>query len=58
MSASSSRTSRRAATWAAKTLGEFIFCTDEEQRAINEQRVNYDYLWRILEAVRPDEGSG
>ena len=24
----------------------------------NEQRVNYDYLWRILEAVRPDEGNG
>ncbi len=41
-----------------ETLGEFIFCTDEEQRAINEQRVNYDYLWRILEAVRPDEGNG
>ena len=41
-----------------ETLGEFIFCTDEEQRAINEQRVNYEYLWRILEAVRPDEGSG
>jgi hypothetical protein len=40
-----------------ETLGEFIFCTEEEQRAINEQRVNYDYLWRILEAVRPHEGS-
>jgi hypothetical protein len=40
-----------------ETLGEFIFCTEEEQRAINEQRVNYDYLWRILEAVRPQEGS-
>jgi hypothetical protein len=40
-----------------ETLGEFIFCTEEEQRAINEQRVNYEYLWRILEAVRPHEGS-
>lgn len=40
-----------------ETLGEFIFCTEEEQRAINEQRVNYEYLWRILEAVRPEEGS-
>jgi len=38
-----------------ETLGEFIFSTDDEQRAINEQRVNYDYLWRILEAVRPAE---
>jgi diadenosine tetraphosphate (Ap4A) HIT family hydrolase len=38
-----------------ETLGEFIFSTPEEQRAINEQRVNYDYLWRILEAVRPSE---
>jgi hypothetical protein len=40
-----------------ETLGEFIFCTEEEQRAINEQRVNYEYLWRILEAVRPQEDS-
>ncbi len=38
-----------------ETLGEFIFSTDDEQRAINEQRVNYDYLRRILEAVRPSE---
>ncbi|HSN77082.1 MAG TPA: DUF4922 domain-containing protein [Anaerolineae bacterium] len=38
-----------------ETLGEFIFSTPDEQRAINEQRVNYDYLWRILEAVRPAE---
>jgi hypothetical protein len=38
-----------------ETLGEFIFSTDDEQRAINEQRVNYDYLGRILEAVRPSE---
>lgn len=38
-----------------ETLGEFIFSTPEEQRAINEQRVNYDYLWRILEAVKPAE---
>lgn len=38
-----------------ETLGEFIFSTEDEQRAINEQRVNYDYLWRILEAVRPHE---
>lgn len=38
-----------------ETLGEFIFSTADEQRAINEQRVNYDYLWRILEAVRPAE---
>jgi hypothetical protein len=34
-------------------LGEFILSTPDEQRAIAEQRVNYDYLWRILEAVRP-----
>jgi hypothetical protein len=38
-----------------ETLGEFIFSTADEQRAINEQRVTYDYLWRILEAVRPSE---
>lgn len=38
-----------------ETLGEFILCTDEEYRAINEQRVDYDYLWRILEAVSPHE---
>lgn len=38
-----------------ETLGEFIFSTPDEQRAINEQRVTYDYLWRILEAVRPSE---
>lgn len=38
-----------------ETLGEFIFSAPDEQRAINEQRVNYDYLWRILEAVRPAE---
>jgi hypothetical protein len=38
-----------------ETLGEFIFSTPDEQRAINEQRVNYDYLWRILEAVKPAE---
>ncbi len=38
-----------------ETLGEFILSTPDEQRAINEQRVNYDYLWRILEAVRPAE---
>ena len=40
-----------------ETLGEFIFSTEDEQRAINEQRVNYDYLWRILEAVRPHESA-
>ncbi len=39
-----------------ETLGEFILCTEDELRAIREQRVNYDYLWRILEAVRPPEG--
>ena len=39
-----------------ETLGEFILCTEDEHRAIREQRVNYDYLWRILEAVRPPEG--
>jgi uncharacterized protein YdhG (YjbR/CyaY superfamily) len=38
-----------------ETLGEFIFSTPDEQRAINEQRVTYDYLWRILEAVKPSE---
>lgn len=36
-----------------EVLGEFILSTPDEQRAIAEQRVNYDYLWRILEAVRP-----
>jgi hypothetical protein len=39
-----------------ETLGEFILCTEDEHRAIREQRVNYEYLWRILEAVRPPEG--
>ena len=39
-----------------ETLGEFILCTEDEQRAIRDQRVNYDYLWRILEAVKPPEG--
>lgn len=41
-----------------ETLGEFIFSTPDEQRAINEQRVSYDYLWRILEAVKPSEDGG
>ncbi len=41
-----------------ETLGEFIFSTADEQRAINEQRVTYDYLWRILEAVKPSEEGG
>lgn len=40
-----------------ETLGEFILCTEEEYQAINAQRVDYDYLWRILEAVRPHEAS-
>lgn len=36
-----------------EALGEFIFCTESENQAINEQRVDYKYMWRILEAVRP-----
>lgn len=41
-----------------ETMGEFIFSTEDEQRAINEQRVTYDYLWRILEAVKPSDTEG
>lgn len=36
-----------------EVLGEFIFCTESENQAINEQRVDYEYMWRILEAVKP-----
>jgi hypothetical protein len=34
-------------------LGEFVFSSDAENQAINEQRVNYEYMWSILQAVRP-----
>ncbi len=36
-----------------ETLGEFVFYTDAEDQAINEQRIDYNYMWRILEAVKP-----
>jgi hypothetical protein len=38
-----------------ETMGEFILCTESEYQAINEQRVDYNYLWRILEAVSPHD---
>lgn len=38
-----------------ESMGEFIFCTESEYQAINDQRVDYAYLCRILEAVRPHE---
>ncbi len=40
-----------------ESMGEFIFCTEGEYQAINDQRVDYAYLWRILEAVRPHEST-
>lgn len=36
-----------------EVLGEFIFCEKWEDQMINEQKVNYDYMWRILRAVEP-----
>jgi diadenosine tetraphosphate (Ap4A) HIT family hydrolase len=40
-----------------ESMGEFIFCTESEYQAVNDQRVDYAYLWRILEAVRPHEST-
>ena len=34
-----------------EVLGEFIFCTESEDKAIHDQKVDYNYLWRILQSV-------
>jgi len=36
-----------------EALGEFIFSTEWENEAINQQKVNYSYMWHILQSVRP-----
>lgn len=36
-----------------ETLGEFIFCTEEENRLINTQGVHYEYMTSILRGVKP-----
>jgi diadenosine tetraphosphate (Ap4A) HIT family hydrolase len=36
-----------------EALGEFVFCTEAENQAINEQKVDFGYMWRILQAVKP-----
>lgn len=36
-----------------EVLGEFIFCTPDEERAINIQEINYKRMWSILRAVNP-----
>jgi hypothetical protein len=36
-----------------EVLGEFIFCTDEENKLINTQMVNYNYMASILLGVKP-----
>jgi diadenosine tetraphosphate (Ap4A) HIT family hydrolase len=36
-----------------EALGEFVFCTESEDQAINQQNVDYSYMWRILESVNP-----
>ena len=36
-----------------EALGEFIFCTEEENRIINSQGVNYNYMATILRGVKP-----
>jgi len=36
-----------------EVLGEFIFCTAEEDKIINEQRVNFEYMTAILRGVTP-----
>ena len=39
-----------------EALGEFVFCTPAEYQAISEQKVTFDYMRRILQAVRPPHG--
>jgi hypothetical protein len=36
-----------------ETLGEFVMSTENERRLLEEGRINYDSLQRILQAVRP-----
>ena len=36
-----------------ETLGEFIFCTEEENRIINTQGLNFEYMASILRGVKP-----
>jgi len=36
-----------------ETLGEFIFCTEEENKIINTQGIDYDYMSLILKGVKP-----
>lgn len=36
-----------------ETLGEFIFCTEEENRIINTQGIDFDYMSSILRGVMP-----
>ncbi len=36
-----------------EVLGEFIFCTEEENLLINAQKIDFDYMTLILRGVRP-----
>ncbi len=36
-----------------ETLGEFVLSTERENQAINEQKIDFAYLWRILDSVKP-----
>ena len=36
-----------------EALGEFIFCTEEENKIINAQGIDYNYMATILKGVRP-----
>ena len=38
-----------------ETLGEFIFCEEWEDQIINEQKVDFHYLWRVLQSVHPPQ---
>jgi len=36
-----------------EALGDFIFSTDWEDEAINRQKIDYEYMWHILQSIRP-----
>jgi len=41
-----------------EALGVFVFSTPAEAQAIGEQKVTFDYMRRILEAVKPPRELG
>jgi hypothetical protein len=36
-----------------EVLGEFVFSNEAEDRAIDEQKMNFERMWQILRAIRP-----